>query len=126
MTLKHTSKQQSCAEMIQMWQLKYPGANPYPFQSEERLGNPAIEFPIGIVYGDNDHFGSEGADVIIKNSKQFESGRSQLFKLEQATHTMNSDQPEKLVELCIGFFEGTIQGKFEEKPIEELAWEKNK
>ena len=39
---------------------------------------------------------------------------------------MNSDQPDKLVELAIGFFEGTIQCKFEEKPIEELAWENNK
>ena len=60
----------------------YPGLNPHPFQSADRLGNPDIDFPIGIVFGDNDHLGSEGADEIIKNNKHFASGRSQLFKLE--------------------------------------------
>ena len=39
---------------------------------------------------------------------------------------MNSDQPDKIGELAIAFFEGTIKGRFEEKPLMELAWEKNK
>ena len=106
--------------------MKHPGLSVHALQGENRLGNPNIDFPIGIVYGDNDHLGSEGADTVVKNNKHFASGRSQLFKLEQATHLLNSDQPDKVVELAIGFFEGTIQGRFEEKPLMELAWEKNK
>ena len=43
---------------------------------KNRLGNPSINFPIGIVFGDSDFFGSEGADEIIKGSRQFASGRS--------------------------------------------------
>ena len=38
----------------------------HPLQAEDRLGNPAIDFPIGIVFGDNDYFGSEGADEIVR------------------------------------------------------------
>ena len=51
----------------------------FPFNSlngKNRLGNPSINFPIGMVFGDSDFFGSEGADEIIKGSKQFASGRS--------------------------------------------------
>ena len=28
----------------------------------DRLGNPDIDFPIGMIFGDNDFFGTEGAD----------------------------------------------------------------
>ena len=77
----------------------------HPLQAEDRLGNPSIEFPIGIVFGDNDYFGSEGADQIVKNNKHYESGRSQLFKLEDSTHELLYDQPAKLAELMIAFFD---------------------
>jgi len=36
-------------------------------QAEDRLGNPSIDFPIGIAFGDRDFFGSDcGADLILK------------------------------------------------------------
>jgi hypothetical protein len=37
----------------------------HPMQSRDRLYNPEIDFPIGIVFGDADFFGSEGADEIV-------------------------------------------------------------
>jgi hypothetical protein len=40
------------------------------------LYNPKIEFPVGVVFGDSDFLGSEGADEIVKNSKFFETGES--------------------------------------------------
>ena len=40
------------------------------------LGNPDIDFPICIAFGDRDFFGTEGADKIIQNNKYFKSGRS--------------------------------------------------
>ena len=93
----------------------------HPLQAEDRLGNPNIDFPIGIVYGDNDFFGSEGSDTIIKNNKHYESGRSQLFKLNDCTHEIMFDQPDELVKLMTGFIEGTITGRFELKPRYEIA-----
>jgi len=33
--------------------------------ARERLGNPAIDFPIGVVFGDSDFLGSEGSDEIV-------------------------------------------------------------
>ena len=38
----------------------------HPLQAKDRLGNPDINFPIGIAFGDRDKFGSEGAEEIIK------------------------------------------------------------
>ena len=81
----------------------------------DRLGNPELDFPIGAIFGDRDFFGSEGADTVIKNSKHFASGRSQLFKLEDAGHEMVFDNPEDLARIIIGFCDGTIVGTFEEK-----------
>lgn len=48
----------------------------HPLSSEDRLGNPDIPFPIGIVYGEQDYFGSDGADFIIRNNKFFAEGSS--------------------------------------------------
>ena len=48
----------------------------HPLQAKDRLGNPEIDFPIGIVFGDRDKFGSEGAEEIIKNNRHFKTGRS--------------------------------------------------
>ena len=48
----------------------------HPMQSEDRLYNPKIDFPIGIVFGDSDWLGSEGSDEIVQKSCRFESGES--------------------------------------------------
>ena len=55
---------------------KHPMMALHPLQCEDRLCNPEIDFPIGMVFGDSDYMGSEGADEIIKRNKHFESGRS--------------------------------------------------
>ena len=93
----------------------------HPLQAPDRLGNPAIDFPIGMVFGDADFFGTEGADQIIKENRHFASGKSQLFKFEDCSHQITFDQPQKLVELMKGFFEGTVRGRFELKPLYEVA-----
>ena len=49
---------------------------PTPLRAENRLGNPDIEFPIGMVFGGSDFFGTEGADEIVRNNKHFETGKS--------------------------------------------------
>ena len=93
----------------------------HSLQAEDRLGNPACDFPIGIAFADSDFFGSEGADDLIRNSKHFATGRSQLFRVEDATHSVLMEKPEELAALIIGFNEGTIRGKFEAKPRYEIA-----
>ena len=55
---------------------EYVGFAKYPMQSKDRLYNPEIDFPIGIVFGDSDFFGSEGSDEIVQNSKYFKTGES--------------------------------------------------
>ena len=101
----------------------YPWWFLHPLQSKDRLGNPDIDFPIGAVFADSDFFGTEGADTIVKNNRHFESGRSQIFKLKDCTHFMSQDRPKELAQLTIDFFEGNVTGKFEEKPIYEMAFE---
>ena len=39
-------------------------------------GNKEIDFPIAMVFGDQDWFGTEGADEIVRNNKHFKSGWS--------------------------------------------------
>jgi hypothetical protein len=42
-----------------------------------------------VVYGDFDFMGSDGgAEEIVKKSKYFASGESQLFKLKRSGHNM--------------------------------------
>ena len=74
-----------------------------------------------MAFGDRDFFGTEGADKIVKDNKYFTNGRSQLFKVQNCSHFMNFDQPEELCRLMVGFFDGTITGKFELKPRREIT-----
>ena len=80
--------------------------------SEDRLYNPKIDFPIGIIFGNSDFLGSEGSEEIIQNSKYFATGESQLFKLVDAGHNMQWHNPKGLTNIMIGFFQGTIKGEF--------------
>ena len=52
----------SILEIVQIMPFKFDCFSIHPLQSEDRLGNPEIDFPIGIAFGDRDNFGSEGAD----------------------------------------------------------------
>ena len=61
----------------------------HPLQSSDRLGGK--DFPIAMAFGDRDFFGTEGADEIVKNNKNFSNGKSQLFKVQNCSHFMNFD-----------------------------------
>ena len=43
----------------------------HPLQADDRLGNKACDFPIGITFGETDFFGTEGADMIIRNNAHY-------------------------------------------------------
>lgn len=68
------------------------------------------------MFGDSDFLGSEGSDEIVRKSKFFESGESQLFKLQNSGHNMYWHNPKGLTAIMIGFFQGTVKGTFEPKP----------
>jgi hypothetical protein len=88
----------------------------HPLTREDRLGNRDLDFPIGICYGEKDWLGSTGADEIIKNSKYFVAGHSQLFVIKNSDHVTFYDNPEDLCHVLIGFFNKTITHTFELKP----------
>ena len=80
-----------------------------------------FDFPIAFVNGTRDFFGSaEGSDTIVKNNKFFETGRSQIFKLNNSGHNVYLDNPDVLTSYMIGFFEGTITHTFDLKPRREF------
>lgn len=54
----------------------YPALGRHPMHQTDRLYNPAINFPIGIVFGDSDFLGSEGSEELIRQSKFFATGES--------------------------------------------------
>ena len=84
----------SYLEIVALKPFKFPFLARHPLSSLDRLGNPELPFPIGVTYGDRDYFGSDnGAEEIIKNSKFFTSGRSQLFKVANCSHYMPTEQP---------------------------------
>ena len=109
----------SVIDVAQLMPFKFECYALHPLQAEDRLGNPDIDFPIAMAFGDRDKFGSDGAETIIRNNKQFKTGRSQLFRVSDCEHPMMFDQPFELARLMVGFFNGTIKGKFERKPRNE-------
>ena len=55
---------------------EYPAFGKHPLQQADRLGNPLIDFPIAIVFGDSDFLGSEGSEELVRTSKFFLTGES--------------------------------------------------
>ena len=53
---------------------KWYGVGIHDMSAEDRLGNPACDFPIAAAFADRDIFGTEGIDKIVKNNKHFETG----------------------------------------------------
>ena len=88
---------------------------------KDRFGNPDIDFPIAYVFGDRDFLGSEAAKDLVRQNKHFESGRSQLFKLDNSGHNVFLNNPKELSRMIIGFFNGTITGTFDEKPRKQFV-----
>ena len=78
-------------EIVEVMPLKYPFLVRHSMTAPDRLGNPAIRFPIAYAFGDMDFFGSEGADDILRGNRHSASGRSQLFKVDNCTHFMVTD-----------------------------------
>ena len=63
------------------------GMGIHPVQSLDRLGNPKITFPIGILLSGLDTLvSSVGSDIVVKNNSQFKTGKSQIFFLSKAVH----------------------------------------
>ena len=76
----------SATDAVQVQPFKYIMHAVHPLQESDRLGNPEIDFPIGMVFGDADFFGTEGADDIIRQNKHFATGKSQIFKFTNCSH----------------------------------------
>ena len=79
-------KRHNIIEAVAYQTTKHGSLAVHPLQAEDRLGSKAVDFPIGITFGETDFFGTEGADMIIRNNKHYSSGRSQLFKVKDSGH----------------------------------------
>ena len=67
----------------------FPSMLRHPMTEVDRLGNPLIKFPIGIAYGTLDAMSSaEGAEQILLGNCHKETGRSQLFLVDDCGHEM--------------------------------------
>ena len=81
----------------------------HPMTAEDRLGNPNIKFPIGAVYGDQDYMSSnDSTEDLCKQNVNYESGRSQIFLIENASHVIPQEKPKELSDMMKAFFEGTV------------------
>lgn len=47
-----------------------------------------IDVPIGVAFGDRDYLCSRGTDEIVRRSKHFSTGHSQIFKVADSSHFM--------------------------------------
>ena len=52
----------SIIDQSQMLTEKFPALGIYDMQGSDRLGNPDIDFPIAMCFGDSDFLGTEGAE----------------------------------------------------------------
>lgn len=86
----------SDSEKAITFQFKFGVFAKHPLTAADRLGNPELPFPIGILYGEHDYLGSNGADEIVKNSRFYSEGLSQLFVLKNSDHLTYFDNPEDL------------------------------
>ena len=86
----------SVVDTAQMTTQVYPLLAVHSLEDFDRLGNEEIDFPIGMCFGDNDFMGTEGAEDIVSDNKHFESGRSQIFKIKNATHRLDVEKPNEL------------------------------
>jgi len=57
--------------------------------NKDKFGNPEIDFPVAFIFGEADWHGSEGADEVVRQSKFYSSGESQLFRLANTGHNMH-------------------------------------
>ena len=81
----------SVVDIVEIMLHKFFGYARHPLQSEDRLGNPNINFPIACAFGDRDFLGSNGADTVVRNNKHFASGDSQIFLVLNASHNIIYD-----------------------------------
>ena len=102
----------SILETVEVMPLKFPFLVRHPMNAADRLGNPSVNFPIAFAFGDRDFFGSEGAEELVLESPQYKTKSSQLFRVQNCSHFMPSDQPEEMTRIVHGFFSGSITGTF--------------
>ena len=70
-TLATTFVIDSVIDMVVMAVSKWESYGIHPLQAEDRLGNPACDFPIAFCFGDADIHGSEGADELVKMNAHY-------------------------------------------------------
>ena len=58
----HAISKPSVVDIMVLMPFKFDSYAVHPLQSKDRLGNPDIDFPIAISFGDRDYLGTEGAD----------------------------------------------------------------
>ena len=92
----------------------------HPLTAPERLINGS-KFPIFICFGDRDFLGTEGADKVVRSSAFYESGDSQLHVIPNAGHLPHIHNPQHLEQAMIGFFNGTLKGKFDQKAASDFT-----
>ena len=101
--------------------MNYPFSYKVPLHSTAYLLNPNIDFPVAFAFGDRDFLHSQGADLIIKGNKHYETGASQLFKIPNSDHNLFFDNPDALSAAMIGFFDKTCSHVFEPKLYQEYT-----
>ena len=80
-------RQYSVSDIMQLDPFHFPHMIDARFSTfNEKV--PSCDFPIAIAFGDRDYLCSRGCDEIIRSSKHFTSGRSQLFKIKDSSHFM--------------------------------------
>ena len=83
-----------------------------PLDSEDQLRNPTLNFPISFIYGERDWMDSRGSREIVKSSKFFASGESQLHILQGAGHQLFMNNTEGFIELMIGDLTGNLKNQY--------------
>ena len=82
-------RQHSVSDVMQLIPVHFPHIVDAGFSMRDKV--PQCDFPIAIAFGDRDYLCSRGSDELIRASKQFGTGRSQLFKVADSSHFMHQD-----------------------------------
>merc|ERR1712151_168962 len=118
-----TLKRPSAMDVAVMRPFHLPARPQNLMREENRLGNPACNFPIACAFGDQDFFASDqGAEEYLEKNKGFSGGKTCLFKVEKASHEIVTVQSAKLVELMKGFFDGELSGVWEPTVTGDYNW----
>ena len=69
----------------------YIGVAIHSLKSEDRLGNLACKFPIGVAIGDRDMFTTEGSEDVLgmlRDREEEDPSKYRIFLVENAGHAI--------------------------------------